>query len=567
MLTKENIEISVNKKNKSNIFNSIIAEENPIVLQLKEFGYDNVYSRRVFFYLHPEDLEEALNYMAIENGIIQHRFVHDRDISNNKCYICGEEKKMHLNELNNNIILNNKENNIDVNNSLRYEEDKKEENNINYNESQNNYSNAINNTKDELINSLRETTEKEKDELSIFGYKSKEQNKNNQILNNIIRTELKNNEKMVNCEICNELFFENKKNKVEKCGHAFCNGCWFDSLSIKIKENKLPTIKCLDYKCQEKLSDDFIINILSSDLNLLKKYKRYKLELEIINSTNKKLCPYPNCDSYLELKELLNKEVTCKNKHTYCFECLKKPHGNLPCNDDIDKSLKDYAINNFVKKCPQCGIIIEKINGCNHITCTQCGYQWCWLCNEKYNIMHFKEGKCKGFQFFKPKNAYEIKLLMEGKINLDELPESQRQNNIIFFENEIEEPIHVNNIFNANVEILDEILNIRPDNLRTHSIHSIPLFILFGNNYYISKSFDISKKFLVIIKSMIYPYLFISYFFHFVIPNIVTIVVIFALFKKFTDNSKYSKLSIIITLIYYIGLFFVLFPLLYRFIF
>ena len=35
MITEENIEISVNKKNKSNIFNSIIAEENPIVLQLE----------------------------------------------------------------------------------------------------------------------------------------------------------------------------------------------------------------------------------------------------------------------------------------------------------------------------------------------------------------------------------------------------------------------------------------------------------------------------------------------------------------------------------------------------
>ena len=71
---------------------------------------------------------------------------------------------------------------------------------------------------------------------------------------------------------------------------------------------------------------------------MLKKYKRYKLELEIINSPNKKLCPYPNCDSYLELKDLLNKDVTCKNNHIFCFECLKEPHGNLPCNEDIDKS-------------------------------------------------------------------------------------------------------------------------------------------------------------------------------------------------------------------------------------
>ena len=90
---------------------------NPIVIQLCEFGYDSVYSRRVFHYLHPEDLEEALNYMAIENGIIQHRFVYNRATSNNICYVCGKEKGIHLKELNININVNSNENKL--------EEDKK----------------------------------------------------------------------------------------------------------------------------------------------------------------------------------------------------------------------------------------------------------------------------------------------------------------------------------------------------------------------------------------------------------------------------------------------------------
>ena len=54
-------------QNKRSIYASAIAETNPIVMQLKELGYNNIYSRRVFHYLHPEDLEEALNYMSIEN--------------------------------------------------------------------------------------------------------------------------------------------------------------------------------------------------------------------------------------------------------------------------------------------------------------------------------------------------------------------------------------------------------------------------------------------------------------------------------------------------------------------
>ena len=46
-------------QNKRSIFASAIAETNPIVMQLKEMGFNNIYARRVFHYLHPEDLEEA----------------------------------------------------------------------------------------------------------------------------------------------------------------------------------------------------------------------------------------------------------------------------------------------------------------------------------------------------------------------------------------------------------------------------------------------------------------------------------------------------------------------------
>ena len=33
------------------------------------------------------------------------------------------------------------------------------------------------------------------------------------------------------------------------------------------------------------------------------------------------------------------------------------------------------------------------------MTCTNCKYQWCWLCEGKYTYGHYDNGKCKGFQF------------------------------------------------------------------------------------------------------------------------------------------------------------------------
>ena len=96
---------------------------------------------------------------------------------------------------------------------------------------------------------------------------------------------LGNKREKIECEICNELFIVDKTNKVEKCGHAFCPECWFDFLSVKIKEDKLSSIKCLNYNCKERLSDDFITNLLNSDNNIISKYKRYKLELDIIKKS------------------------------------------------------------------------------------------------------------------------------------------------------------------------------------------------------------------------------------------------------------------------------------------
>jgi len=211
-----------------------------------------------------------------------------------------------------------------------------------------------------------------------------------------------------------------------------------------------------------------IINLLNNDYELIRKYKRFKTELEILNDPNKKLCPFPECDSYLELKDIKIKEVTCLNKHTFCFLCLQKPHGKLPCNENLDKSIIEFAKKNFVKKCPKCSIITEKTSGCNHIICSKCNYQWCWLCNGKYINGHYNQGKCKGYQYFKPQDEYEIKLAFEGKIQLNE---SQIQPNL-------------NNFVNENNNIDDRIREFYQGMSSKKKFLVLFIYIIFGHLFY-----------------------------------------------------------------------------------
>ena len=50
----------------NNISSSFIAAKmNPIVMQLNEFGFDPLYSSRIFLYYHPQNIDEALEYLNI----------------------------------------------------------------------------------------------------------------------------------------------------------------------------------------------------------------------------------------------------------------------------------------------------------------------------------------------------------------------------------------------------------------------------------------------------------------------------------------------------------------------
>ena len=72
-----------------------------------------------------------------------------------------------------------------------------------------------------------------------------------------------------------------------------------------------------------------------------------------------------------------------------------------------------------VKKCPRCQIFTEKNEGCNHMTCVNCKYQWCWLCEGPYKYGHYDSGKCAGHQFTKADNLDEIPKINNSYNNYD----------------------------------------------------------------------------------------------------------------------------------------------------
>ena len=204
------------------------------------------------------------------------------------------------------------------------------------------------------------------------------------------------------CGVCDsDLTEENMKYDTLKCHHTSCLNCWFEYIKGQIIEAKVSEIKCFTYGCATILSEDFILSIISTDKKLVQKYRNFKQKAEILKCPTKKFCPEPDCQSFIEKKPDEDKYVQCELGHKYCYECLKPWHGKTKCEEILDKDFQLWKEGKVIKQCPRCKLYTEKNEGCNHMTCAECKYMWCWLCLGEYTNDHYRKGKCNGLQFYK----------------------------------------------------------------------------------------------------------------------------------------------------------------------
>ena len=317
---------------------------------LNNMGYDRIMINKIYLLLKPKNIEQAINYMTQINGLYQHTFIQNT-FPEHLCYICLKPRQNHFDYIPNDLILN-----VENNNNISNEE---KETDIKYDSN--------------------------------------------------IDQDILSNESPELCGVCYEkINQEDKLFNILPCGHLFCSNCWFDYFKTLISEAKTNKIKCMESKCTEYISEEFILKHISKDFNLEQKYIKFKKRYEIIKDKNKKICPNVNCDSFLQKSEI-TKYVECENGHKYCFECLTPPHGEKKCSNKNEEKFLKWKKGKRVKRCPYCQMYIEKNEGCNHMTCTYCNYEWCWICEQKYDIDHFSSGTCEGHSETQVDSLKELK--------------------------------------------------------------------------------------------------------------------------------------------------------------
>lgn len=173
----------------------------------------------------------------------------------------------------------------------------------------------------------------------------------------------------------------------------------------------IPTNETDDAKINEMIYDFHSVMQKKEKEELRKKRNRTLLSRYWFNVCDQyctthlkryKHCPYADCDGVVEFlgfdsEQIANIEemkdlflipiVRCSNKHQFCFGCGQTAHAPCPCKISQlwNKKCQDDSetlnwIQSNTKDCPKCTSVIEKNGGCNHMSCTKCRYEFCWVC-------------------------------------------------------------------------------------------------------------------------------------------------------------------------------------------
>ena len=114
-------------------------------------------------------------------------------------------------------------------------------------------------------------------------------------------------------------------------------------------------------------------------------------------------CPRPGCNTHIDSRLFKKRKGVCSTcNSTVCLKCGARFHRKKNCALMIDNEFGRWAARSDVNPCPKCRIPVEKDEGCQHMTCSVCRYQWCWVCGGKYTNNHYKPFNlwgCVGMQF------------------------------------------------------------------------------------------------------------------------------------------------------------------------
>ena len=168
------------------------------------------------------------------------------------------------------------------------------------------------------------------------------------------------------------------------CGHNYCPECLQHYLSSAPKTKAFP-LACII--CKVPIAIPLLRRLLTPQV--FQALVEAAFSSYLSDPTRKlKYCRTADCEQiYLQSEDpqVLDCPVCLS---TVCSACGEEAHDGVTCTqnklnkDSIeqDRLFDLWIAANNVRRCPGCSTTIEKINGCNRVTCTRCQTHFCWKC-------------------------------------------------------------------------------------------------------------------------------------------------------------------------------------------
>lgn len=211
---------------------------------------------------------------------------------------------------------------------------------------------------------------------------------------------------LVECQCC---FCEVIPDRAVPCDgdavHLFCYDCINQKAEVQVGLMRYE-LKCFDTSgCEAEFNRSVIREVIGE--KLMKRLEDLQQQDEIAKAAIDGLEECPFC----EFKAICppieeNKEFTCLNSEcakVSCRLCKTETHIPQTCEEaKKERGLEErHAVEEamtaaLVRKCPQCGLAIVKLDGCNKIVC-RCGTHICDVCKKditKSGYEHFQNGTC-----------------------------------------------------------------------------------------------------------------------------------------------------------------------------
>lgn len=202
------------------------------------------------------------------------------------------------------------------------------------------------------------------------------------------------------------------------CGHEFCRACWEGFLNMKIQEGEAHNIFCPAFDCYQLVPVEVIESVVSREMD--RRYLQFDIKAFVENNPAIRWCPEAGCERAVRLSTqgpgsstsdslrfplLRAPAVDCGKGHLFCWECQGEAHEPCDCETwkswqqkvsemrpeelaGVSEAYEDAAnclwLLTNSKPCANCKSPIQKNEGCNHMQCAKCKYDFCWICLEEW---------------------------------------------------------------------------------------------------------------------------------------------------------------------------------------